>query len=371
MSKKGLWGVILALVLLTGCSNVGEIPIGLCITLTDAEGYSSQHGITIRNGFEMAVEEINSNGGINGKLLKAVIMDDSGSVEKAKENLDVLNEKGVKHIVGMSTSSKMPAVQYGMEKYNMLFISPSMSSPYFSGIDDLFLRVITSDKFEVNQMATLSSDKLNIGKVAIIYNVSNSNYTVPYYKDFKISVEEKGSEVVYELGYDRFSDIQDQFVIDLKTSDAQGLLIVSDSADAVDAIQSLGKNDIDLNVLVCGWAMTVDIPMLGGRTVEGIYGVRAYSEDVSSKVFKDFEKAYTSMYNIDVTQQAISAYEAVQILAYGLNAETTSVEDVKNRIINKRIFMGILGDIVMDEFGDVEKQMFVLTIEDGKYIQVR
>ncbi|NPE22181.1 MULTISPECIES: ABC transporter substrate-binding protein [unclassified Fusibacter] len=94
--------------ILIGCFPSRNIKIGFAGSLT---GKSYELGIPAKNGFILAVEHINTQGGINGAKLIPVIKDDESTVETAYVVAQEFIEEDVTFVIGFLTSNMAPVIQ--------------------------------------------------------------------------------------------------------------------------------------------------------------------------------------------------------------------------------------------------------------------
>ena len=120
---------------ITTCAPDKPILLGFVGGLS---GRVADLGISGRNGATLAVENINSTGGVNGRKVKLVVMDDKQDGEVAKQVVKELIDQGVAAIIGHMTSSmSMQTVPIVNEK-KVIMMSPTTTTTYLSGKDDYF-----------------------------------------------------------------------------------------------------------------------------------------------------------------------------------------------------------------------------------------
>jgi branched-chain amino acid transport system substrate-binding protein len=128
--------------------------VGAILSLT---GEYYQYGSSIKDGIELAEDDINSQGGVNGKNFKVVIEDSQSTVEGAKAALDRLAENGVKVAIGPEISELcQELIPYAVEK-KIILISPSATAPELRELSakakGYFFRICATDDSEAGQLA--------------------------------------------------------------------------------------------------------------------------------------------------------------------------------------------------------------------------
>lgn len=164
--------LIVYLIFLIGISMIScskkDIKIGFSATLT---GAYSEMGVSQRDGVLIAVEEINKNGGINGRKIDLVIRDNKGNVKGAKEAIEEFKALGIDIIIAFAMSNMSDVIEDAMVKDELLFISPTISTTKMTGIDDNFIRVIPDLKRQSEVLGELVYDDLKIFDIGIVYDI--------------------------------------------------------------------------------------------------------------------------------------------------------------------------------------------------------
>lgn len=358
---KNLFFLLIVMFLLTGCSQNNEMKVGLAITLTNSEGISSEYGIAVRNGFMMAIDEINEKGGINGKKLVPVIRDDNDSIDRAKEIVDEFNNLGIDIVFGFSTSKMYPAVEYANDNYDMLFITATMSTPNIANLDDNLVRVVPADNLHVNVLGNIASEHLKLKTLGIIYDGTNLNYTEPFKEIFK---EHYTGKTVFE------DDSLDPTIILglVETHQPEGLLFITSSDHVIEIKQQLNKHNFSPATLISGWATTPDLFTFGGQTIEGIYCVQLFDENSIHKGYVSFKEAFKGKYNSIVSRPALLTYEGMMMF-YEASTQLDEITpaNVKSKIIDIGTFTGLQEIFTINEYGDTERHFYRMVIKDKTY----
>lgn len=222
-----------------------DIKIGFSASLT---GIHSSLGLGVRDGINLALEQINSSGGINGRKIKLIVKDDKNNTDIAIKNSLELIEKGVKVIIGNVTSGMTEPVIPIINENNMLLISPTVSSNNLIGKDDNFISVHPPNKQEQASLVNYVINETNIRKIAILYDLSNEGFTIDWKNYFKNRFTENGGIITKEISYnsndDNFNYIEHtEKVLD---SNSEGILLITNDIDAAIFCQQIRK--VDKNV---------------------------------------------------------------------------------------------------------------------------
>ncbi len=149
-----------------GCGGPSEPTIGVVLPFT---GEASPYGEHIREGINLAAEQINGGGGIAGQPLKVIFEDSGSEPEKGKSSARKLIEQDrVMALIGGATSSVTLAILEDVsEPAGVVLLSPAASSPELSGKSPWFLRVYPSDTLEGARMADIAGNDLRLRRMVV------------------------------------------------------------------------------------------------------------------------------------------------------------------------------------------------------------
>ncbi len=176
---KYIIGILICLmIILSGCSFstdsmiVGKketeyIKVGFVAPLT---GDASIWGEQLKKGFEYAVEEINTNGGIDGKLIKPIYADDACSSVTGMDSFNkLINLEGVKYITGTVCSNVAMAVINMTQENNVLYIATGATNPDIPKQGDLVFRLWPSNAYDAKAISEYAISKLGLNSFSIAY----------------------------------------------------------------------------------------------------------------------------------------------------------------------------------------------------------
>jgi branched-chain amino acid transport system substrate-binding protein len=153
--------------------------IAVAVPLTSNPGGSSE----MLRGVAHAQNEVNQAGGINGKPIRVVIANDTGSAEGAKQVAETLVKEDVLGVVGHFSSSQSLAAAPVYEQGGLPMISPVSSSTELTGFGKYIFRTVPSDSVAAQALADYAIGTLKSKKVAVFYN-SESKYSTSLYQAF-------------------------------------------------------------------------------------------------------------------------------------------------------------------------------------------
>ncbi len=356
--------LLTAVLFLQSCEMNKPVKIGFVGGLT---GRVADLGIAGRDGVILAIEDLNRKGGINRRPVTLLIRDDMQNSETALQADKELIASGVSAIIGHMTSSMSMAAVKLMNEKKVLMISPTTSTNELSGLDDYFFRVYPASSNAAQRLARHAFQDMGLNNISVIYDIGNRAYTESKYKHFKEAFEAHGGNIVVGLTYTsgpdlRFYDLANY--ITAKKTD--GLLILANAMDTAMICQQLMKIGKLMSVVTGEWSVTDDILKFGGRAVEGIHFFHTFDRENTTPRFVEFRKSFKQRFGYDAGFASAHAYDSANVLFEALR-ENSDPASLKETIRDKSVFEGLQAALKFDEFGDIERDLFLMTVRDGQF----
>ncbi|MBT3406383.1 ABC transporter substrate-binding protein [Candidatus Woesearchaeota archaeon] len=361
---------IFMLVIIAGCStqNISgkvvepeSIRIGSILILT---GDGASWGIASRNSIDMAVEEINTQGGINGKLLEVIHEDDQSDPKKALSAFRKLTDVNkVDIIIGTTWShTGLPLVDLADEK-EVLMISPSLGVKDFNEASEFIFNTWPHDSYLSKDLADYVFKKGH-RKVAIIgaQNVWVKDQTSAFQDRF----EELGGEVVLNVEPDPAD--KDPYADAVKIKAQKDLdAIVSTSGGCMMVGALVGKQVRELEIDVPMYSLSVDDDTLGAA--QGAYEGMEFLTFLTPS--EDFEAKYVEKFKTPVQIGGDSAYDAVMLLAKAMRETGSTDTKVLQKYLSEvTVFEGVSGTLVSDGKGGFIKEYVAKTVQHGAMVTI-
>ena len=340
------------------------IKIGLISSLT---GSVSTYGQSVRNAVTMAVDDINASGGILGRQISLIILDDKGDgTEAAQAARRLIDRENVALILGpVITPSVMAVAPICQAAGVPMLTPPGRGSNHNSR--RLHLQGAYKDSFQGRIMAQFAAENLGLKEAAIIYDVAN-DYSVGLRNAFKTTFEELGGKIIAEESYSTGDTDFSAQLTSLAMRNPQALFIPDYYSTAGPILMQARLMGMDAVMLgVDGWD-SPDLSALAGGFEEGGYIVNHYSGDVDSPVTQGFIAHYTAAFGQAPDALAALAYDGVMIVTKALEAAgSTDPEALKQALGTVEAIEGATGTIKMDPEGTPIKSAVILKITNGKW----
>ena len=364
--------VVGAMMLIGGCGKSGEvakpetIKIGGMAPLT---GALAIYGVTTTNGAELAVKEINENGGVLGKKIEYVMLDTKGDSTEAVMAYNKLVDEKVAGIIGEVTSKPTLAVAEVAVQDNMPLITPTGTQVDITEVGPNIFRVCFTNPYQGKVLAITSKERLGADTVAVMLN-NSSDYSDGITKAFIEESEKLGMKVMGVEGYsDGDKDFRPQLtklaamnpdVVLIPEYYEQAALIATQAREVGVKSIFVGSDGWD------GIAKTLDKSSYSA--IENSYFTNHFSMEDKSEKIQNFLKDYRETYKEDPSAFSALGYDAIYMMKSAIEkAGTTDKQKVVDALKGIE-YDGITGYLTFDDHNNPVKAVTVLKIENGKYI---
>ena len=364
--------VVGAMMLIGGCGKSGEvakpetIKIGGMAPLT---GALAIYGVTTTNGAELAVKEINENGGVLGKKIEYVMLDTKGDSTEAVMAYNKLVDEKVAGIIGEVTSKPTLAVAEVAVQDNMPLITPTGTQVDITEVGPNIFRVCFTNPYQGKVLAITSKERLGANTVAVMLN-NSSDYSDGIAKAFIEESEKLGMKVMGVEGYsDGDKDFRPQLT-KLAAMNPDAILIPEYYEQA--ALIATQAREVGVKSIFVGsdgWdgiAKTLD--QSAYAAIENSHFTNHFSMEDQSEKIQNFLKDYREAYKEDPSAFSALGYDAVYMMKSAI--EKAGGTD-KQKIVDalKGIeYDGVTGYLTFDDHNNPIKAVTVLKIENGKYV---
>ena len=338
-------------------------------------GGAAVYGKAVMNAANLAVEEINAAGGVNGMELQFQFEDDEHDAEKSVNAYNTLKDWGMQMLMGTVTSTPCTAVVNESAKDNMFHLTPSGSAVESIAQPNAF-RVCFSDPNQGAASAQYIGENGIATKVAVIYD-SSDVYSSGIYEKFAAESANQGIEIV----------AQGAFTADNKTDFSQQLQAAKDAGAelvflpiyyteaSVILKQAAGMNYEPIFFGCDGLDGLLAVEGFDTSLAEGIMLLTPFAADAEDEKTKNFVAAYQAAYGEIPNQFAADAYDAMYIIkAAAEQAGITADMSVSDMCEGMKTAMtqitvdGLTGEgITWDAEGEPSKSPKAVKITDGVY----
>ena len=296
----------------SGCEEPKPVRIGFIGELTTRAAGLATSG---RDGFLLAIEEVNARGGINGRQVEGLVVDARMHKETALHAIHKLADAQVSAIIGPMTSQTAVTIVPTINSLKIPLISPTASTNALSGIDDYFFRVYYTNAQAAQLLANHLSAGGNPRHIAVIYDLANRAYTEDWVQYFQEVLEKDSISKITRIPFDVRTDT---FYLDLASkavvAKPDGILLLANAVDTAMICQQLTKLDAEPPRYATGWSYSDDLIQFGGKSVEGLTIIQSADPQNPEAAMQEFVKSYEKRYRTTPNFPAMHAYDATRMV---------------------------------------------------------
>ncbi|MFI3225833.1 MAG: ABC transporter substrate-binding protein [Clostridia bacterium] len=338
-------------------------------------GDYATYGVSVKQGAQIAIDEINAAGGVSGMTLALQMEDDQADPEMAKSAYATLFDAGMKVSLGAVTSGACLSAADEAYSDGMLMLTPSGSAKECVDYDNAF-RVCFNDPDQGKYAANFIYDNAVAENVAIIYDKS-TDYSAGITETFVAQAAEIGLNIVTQEAFTTSSNTD--FSVQLQSVKDSGADLVFLPIYAQEAAYILVQAEtIGLDVIYFGCdGLDGILQKIGDENValtEGVMLLTPFAADSSEQIVVDFVAAYNEAYNETPDQFAADGYDAVYTVKAAIEeAGITSpdADDLNEALISAMTaieVVGTTGTMTWGADGEPVKNATAVVITDGVYV---
>lgn len=329
-------------------------------------GDAASYGISVKQGAQVAVDEINAAGGVNGMTLELIFEDDECNEEKSVSAYNKVMDSGANAILGAVTSGCSIAVSEESVGDGILQITPSGSAIDCTKYDNAF-RICFTDPLQGKLMAQYIADA-GLTSPAIIYDVASD-----YSKGIHDAFVEKAGELGLTIAADESFTSGD---VDFKT---QLTKIKSSGADCLflpiyyTEVGYISEQAVAVGVSLpyygCdGWDGV--IKQLDGNTanIEGAVFLTPFVANSTNEKIQSFVQKYNDAYGSTPDQFAADAYDGVYVIKAAIEKAGSTDSAALISAMTEISIDGVTGSMSFTAEGEPNKSAMVAVIENGEYV---
>ncbi len=383
--------------LLVGCPG-GEketVKIGALIPLT---GGLASYGEYMQYAIDVAVEEINENGGVLGKEVEVVVKNTETNPDVAGEAAQELVDEGIRIIIGAAASSSTIEASEVTIPNECVLIAPPSTSPDITTLDDndLVFRTCPSDLFQGKVMAKYLHDQ---GKTSIVALYINNSYGIGLKNVLYQEFAALGGETLKSVSYpEEFSILPPEsidflpYIDTLYARNADVVVLIAYDEGGIAVHKEAEERDDVIEWFGCDGIMTQGFLDNAGTYAEGIKGTAPYHEE--DEYYDDFRERYSEKAGCDPITFIPNTYDAVILAALAIEHAGTWEDGIAIRDALREVasggtavrtfadaveklqagedidYNGISGTLDFDENGDVEAPYEIWEVQSGEFVHV-
>lgn len=371
-SAMGFAAAAAVLGMLSGCQTGTKsadgketVTLGVVGPLT---GNAAASGQVQANAVEMAVEEINAAGGVDGKyMIKLVKEDDEGVPAKSVTvTQKLVNQNNIDVLIGALNSSCTLADMEITAANKIPQITPCSSAQSIVEQGNEFIfRTTATDTTHIKTLLQYFRDKIKGKKVAVLYE--SSDFGTGAFSKIQEMASEYGAEVAASEMYNSGEKDFSVHLTKIKQANPDAIIIWGYYTEAALISKQVKQNGIEVPLIGTGYN-SPKLVELGGDAVNGLIFTTAFTEANPDEKVQAFDKKYKEIYQQSYDQNAPQAYDSVYLWADAVKrAGTVDGQAVRDALLATKDFEGVAGIYNFSPNGEMVKTLMVVQIQDGKH----
>ncbi|MCG7336031.1 ABC transporter substrate-binding protein [Sporosarcina sp. ACRSM] len=357
----------------SGESNDSEtIKIGVNLELS---GAVASYGTSEAAGIDLAVEEINAAGGIEGKQIEIVKIDNkSDNAEATSAAIRLAEQDKVVAIIGAATSGATVAQAQIANDKQVPLISPSGTSPSVTvredgGVNEYVFRTSFIDPFQGTVAANFAANELKVKNVAI-YSDNASDYSKGLAASFKKDFEAAGGKIVSNESYvAKDSDFRSTLTR-IKSENPEFIFIPGYYEEVGLIVKQAREMGIDVPLMGAdGWDSPILLDLAGADALNNTFTTNHYSSEDPDGKIQEFSKKFEEKYGKAPDAFNALGYDTVYLLADAIQRaggpDSTKIKDALAETKDLELITGLYS---VDENHHPIKSATILEYKDGETV---
>lgn len=335
-------------------------------------GGAAAYGNSVKNGSQIAVDEINAAGGVkvgeDTYMLKLSFKDDEATEDKAVTAYNSLMDEGMNALLGATTSGSTLAITDLSNKDGILQITPTGSAKDITINDNVF-RLCFTDPLQGSTIAKYVLEN-NYDSVAVLYNNSDE-YSTGVYEAFKAELEKEGKgSIIVDTESFTTQDIDFSTQLTKIKAVAPKAIFIPAYYEAVAQITQQAKAAGIVTDFIGsdGWDGVL-AQVTDKSAVEGAVFLSPFLATDSAENVKKFVDTYKTNFNAIPDQFAADGYDTVNVIKAAME-KAGSIESADLIAAMTEIKVdGLTGSVSFEASGEPDKSAKFVAIKDGEYVQ--
>jgi branched-chain amino acid transport system substrate-binding protein len=334
------------------------------------------YGTHAMYGAQIAVDEINEAGGINGYQIEFQTQDDEHDAEKSVNAYNTLKDWGMQILYGCVTTNPCIAVSAETAADNMFQLTPSASSEEVLSAGDNLFQVCFTDPAQGEASAKYIGENIDVSKVAVIYDSSDA-YSSGIYATFRAEAANQDFEIVSETAFT--ADSKTDFSAQIQAAkDAGAELVFLPFYYNEASIVFTQAADMEYNPIwfgVDGMDGILGVEGFDTSLAEGVLLLTPFAADATDDLTVSFVSKFEEEYGDTPNQFAADGYDSIYALKAAIeeagvtpDQSVSEIGDALKAAMTEIEVSGLTGDMTWTADGKVSKVPTAVAIQDGAYV---
>lgn len=365
----------LALFAVSGCGGGGSgsastaaatpFKVGVAGPMT---GRFASYGASQKAGAQIAMDELNAGGGVNGGTASMALGDDLGDPRQAVPVAQkFIHDSGVVVVDGHMFSGTTIAAASSYQAAGLPMISPTSTSPGIGTLGGFIWRICMTDAAQGAGLARYSVDTLGKSRIAIMYDDSDSDYGRGLADAYGSGVKAAGGTIVASERYATGDTDFKAQIIRIKAAGPDLVFLAGYYPEGAEIARQARDLGMTTQFLGSDGLASDKLPKLGGAAVEGTLVSTFFDYTKQDPALQKFVAAYKAANDgANPDWFAADSYDVIMLAAQAArNAGKNERVAINDALGTIGIYQGVSGPITFDKNGDVVKPLQIVVVHDG------
>lgn len=373
-----------ALVLVVGCDDKTPTPtkpadstapatpamkewkVGAYLSLS---GEDSAFGIDTKEGIELAIDEVNKDGGPKGKPIKVLYEDDKSKPDEATNKvIQLIDRDKVVALLGEVASGRSKPGGIAANKRHVPMITPSSTNVDITKIGPFIFRVCFTDDLQGKLGAKFVVEQLQKKKIGVMY-AADDPYSSGLEEEFEKEAVKEGATIAGKKGFPKKETNFTTYINELKSAGVEVIYAPVYYNQMTTIARQAKAAGVPGSTFVGGDGWDGDELLKdAGTEMEGAYFTNHYAPDVPWENSRKFVEKYKTRFNRDPASNAAQGYDAARLLADAIGrSKGDTAEAIRDAIADTKNFQGATGTITINAERNADKPIVIVQIKNKKF----
>lgn len=334
--------------------------------LNGVSGSVASYGLAEKEGFDLAVEELNREGKIH---FDVEMVDTKGNVQQCVSAAQKMIADKKVLVVGPLISGEYKAVGPLFQQAKIPLLGAATTAEGLIEIGDYMFRNCVPESQNIPQTVQKTHKLLGYRTVAVLYS-NNNEHQVSAYKTFVKALEAEGVAIVEtETFADKDTDFSAQLT-KIQAANPDAVVVAGYYQEGGLILKKMREMGMNQPVLGDNGFVSPELVKIAGAAADNVYVSSMWSADRASQATKDFVKHFKEKYHHDPDNFAACAYVSVKLAAKAMEdaGTTTDAKKIRDALANVKNFESAVGPMNFNNSGDPEVDLVLLKVEGGQYV---
>ena len=333
--------------------------------LNGTTGGVAPYGLAEKEGFDMAIEELNQKGDYH---FEVEMVDTKGVVAQAVAAAQKMVSDKKLLVVGPLISGEYKAVAPIFEQAHIPLLGAATTAEGLTDGGEYLFRNCVPESQNIPQTVEKTHKLLGYRTAALLYS-HNNEHQVSAYNIFKESLEKAGVTIVADETFaDKDSDFSAQLT-KIQHANPDVVIVAGYYQEGALILKKMREMGMNQPVLGDNGFVSPELIRIAGDAANNVYVSCMWSADRDSARTKEFVKNFTAKYGHEPDNFAACAYDSAYLAAAAVKqaGTTTDTKKVRDALASMKDFDGVCGKMTFSNSGDPQVDLVLLKIENGRY----